>query len=252
MSDFPLVVSGFPKAIVDLFCSVFGTLDRSTFPATNGRHVGLQDGAGGKTLSHVGSFLPAASSQHPHHEEDQMSFHRNRCSLVVAFITMAETISPLAHADGTAQASTSTGAISIASSGAASPWFGGSGGGTWGISCNEIHGLLGRSGSYIDQLGVRCSDGSSTPVGGSGGGPFALSCPTGYYAAGIYGSAGAYVDSLGLFCRSDTGRLRMTASVGGTGGGYFEYECPSGMFLTAFNVRKGGYIDAIQALCVRF
>jgi len=82
-----------------------------------------------------------------------------------------------------------------------------------GCPVNEfITGIHGRVGSYIDQLGVFCSDyvdayfGNSTQMtgfGGEGGGAFSSQCLAGEIATGIWIKEtfnGAYVDNLQLQC----------------------------------------------------
>lgn len=171
---------------------------------------------------------------------------RNTVFVSVAFTALA-TQAARAEEFNSVQAQETSGGLSADNPSA--PWFGGSGGGTWGLHCTNLTGIFGRSGAYVDQLGIRCQDGSSTAAGGAGGGPFEIRCPSGYYPSGIFGSAGAYVDSLGFFCKNSRGDEIPSPSTGGSGGGYFEYECPAGMRLTGFNVRRGAYLDALQARC---
>ncbi len=69
-------------------------------------------------------------------------------------------------------------------------------------------GLYGRAGSYVDALGLICSDGKANiPVapsfGGTGGTVFSWECPTDYSLAGLSVSAGSVVDALQIYCRYD-------------------------------------------------
>ncbi len=69
-------------------------------------------------------------------------------------------------------------------------------------------GLYGRAGSYVDALGLICSNGrSSLPVlptvGGNGGVDFSWQCPADYSFAGLSVSAGSVVDALQIYCRYD-------------------------------------------------
>jgi hypothetical protein len=136
-----------------------------------------------------------------------------------------------------------------------------------------VTGLYGRSGAYIDKVGLSCAvvldDGTlSAPtggdwVGGNGGGYFDdtdHSCPAGWAAVGIHGRAGGYIDSIGLTCVPPpfTRDLssQQVATVGGTGGRpYTDYcETPSSPatyhgLLTGFRVWYGDYIDALASEC---
>jgi LCCL domain len=90
---------------------------------------------------------------------------------------------------------------------------GGGGGDAHELECNGgdvAVGIHGRSGVYVDRLGLQCatrnSDGSPGatynrgPYGGSGGGSFSQTCPSGQVVVGLYGRSGQYIDRVGLDC----------------------------------------------------
>lgn len=131
---------------------------------------------------------------------------------------------------------------------AAQPTFGGGGGNPGVITCPRIVGFYGRSGRFVDALGLICEDSQGnrydTPrAGGGGGQSFRSYCPSGF-AVGITGRSGRFIDALRLTCQGGT-----TFRAGGGGGGPFEYPCPGGQLLRGFNLRAGRYIDALQPLC---
>ncbi|MEX1362213.1 MAG: DUF4215 domain-containing protein [Nannocystaceae bacterium] len=100
---------------------------------------------------------------------------------------------------------------------------GGGGGGDFSLGCEPgqvVVGFGGRSGSYLDQLSLRCapvlvlddpqagamSIGFGAAVntesaGGGGGGSFIAECPVGEVATIARGRAGNFLDAFGLSCR---------------------------------------------------
>ena len=89
-----------------------------------------------------------------------------------------------------------------------SPGYGGSGGQPLQRLCPpgaRAIGIFGRSGDFIDQLGVRCGDGAgqtsySAALGGNGGTPFEWMCPAGHALIGLDLMTGDYVDSVAPVC----------------------------------------------------
>jgi hypothetical protein len=94
---------------------------------------------------------------------------------------------------------------------------GGSGGSPVTLRCAEgegVQALLGRSGTLIDQVAMRCGQlgaaptqvgvvgtgGSHGPHGGSGGAPFTLACPAGQVATGVVGRSGTLIDQIDVTC----------------------------------------------------
>lgn len=71
----------------------------------------------------------------------------------------------------------------------------------------RVTGFHGRSGTYIDALGIICKDESqgqtyrSPAAGGSGGNAFEYSCPAGQFATDLAGRAGSYLNQFSLGCR---------------------------------------------------
>jgi hypothetical protein len=148
------------------------------------------------------------------------------------------------------------------------PARGGGGGGPGWLGCPSGYvavGIYGRSGAYIDKLGLTCSrldaNGSLGPIsdigayGGEGGGPFRRICPAGQAIVGFHGGSGAYVDRLGLYCSDvpnwmNSGAVQYTtAATGGEGGGPFADLCPHRYVVQQLNVRSGIYLDQIEPLC---
>jgi hypothetical protein len=136
-----------------------------------------------------------------------------------------------------------------------------------------VTGIYGRSGSYIDRIGIDCADvladGTlSAPtggdwVGGNGGGYFDdidHSCPAGWAAAGIYGHAGAYIDSIGLTCVPAPFTRDLSSQqaprAGGNGGSPYQVNCQTTSLaggnhdlITGLRVWYGDYIDALAPEC---
>lgn len=145
---------------------------------------------------------------------------------------------------------------------------GGSGGGWYDVACdyNKVAiGIYGRSGSYVDQVGLVCAPlkengdlgpySTSATAGGLGGGPFYTLCPDGQALVGLQGRSGSYVDQLGIQCApvsawSRCGTVQSTYYAGGGRGGVaFTDTCPKGYALTSISGRSGAYADAIQGVC---
>jgi hypothetical protein len=91
---------------------------------------------------------------------------------------------------------------------------GGGGGSPYSTACPSgqvLVGFTGRSGAYVDQIGIQCAPPSSWVSsssvwygtyagGGNGGGPYADTCPAGYAITSITGRSGAYVDAIQAAC----------------------------------------------------
>jgi hypothetical protein len=141
-----------------------------------------------------------------------------------------------------------------------SVYRGGTGGGNYTLSClpGEIAiGIYGRSGGYIDQLGLICAyvypDGSFGPedwrgwAGGNGGGFFISKCPAGHGIAGFSGRSGSFIDQLRLVCDTIPGTSLYYGPVfGGGGGGPWTDISPYRHFLTTIMGRSGVFIDSLQ------
>lgn len=143
-----------------------------------------------------------------------------------------------------------------------SSYFGGPGGAPFSIRCplNEYAiGIYGRSGSYIDQIGLICAPlksgsgpqkiGTGHPVGvagGAGGVDFTLVCPQPYSAmSGIAGRSGKYIDAISPICRDIAdGSLTTFPFRGGSGGGFFSDEHWPGL-LIRLSGQSGTTIDGI-------
>jgi hypothetical protein len=173
----------------------------------------------------------------------------------------------------------------------ASLQFGGTGGGSFADVCpaGVAVGFVGRAGSRIDQLGVRCmslelvEDRSASPYryvvrasgavsspgarGGTGGSPFIADCVAGSFVSGVRGRSGSRVDQFAFGCgywqlvgapttgwRLDHVATAARGTWGGTGGSVFAYECPDGpsgqhTAVSTLSGRSGSELDAIGVRC---
>ncbi len=142
---------------------------------------------------------------------------------------------------------------------------------TQAVSCpagQVIVGATGRSGDWMDKLGVRCqtlSNGvltgnitNGTGYGGSGGSAFTFDCPAGSYLYRITGTNGnssstTYLANVKFYCRSLTTDLPTTNSIQYGLSGYtsFDYSCPVSQPITSIPFDSAGaYVGRIlQAYC---
>jgi hypothetical protein len=169
-------------------------------------------------------------------------------------------------------AETPTGEASAGLSIGGSPWalpYRGGGGGipfTLGCAWSELAvGVYGRSGAYVDQVGLICArlygDGNlgvavtRGRAGGNGGSPFYAMCPSGQALVGFEGRSGAYIDRMGIQCApvaswSSCAAVPYTQYAGGgLGGSPFQDRCPQGAVITRIEGRSGAYVDAMQPTC---
>jgi hypothetical protein len=147
---------------------------------------------------------------------------------------------------------------------------GGSGGTAGTVSCGSGYvavGLVGRSGPYVDRLGLACAwlntDGSLGTaydfgtLGGTGGTYFADLCPSGQVLVGIKGRSYSWHDQISGECANvktwaTTGTVNSTLPArGGTGGTAYTERCPAGYSVGLLNMRAGIYVDNLQARCYR-
>ncbi len=124
-------------------------------------------------------------------------------------------------------------------------------------------GLRGRSGSWLDAVGLACraadgvTDGAGASIlGGSGGGSFDDRCPSGRLLVGIQGSGSDRVSSLGGICqavtaiaaRSNTDVSYMTVR-GAAVSPSFNRRCPLGQVVKRIHVQTGERVDGIEVEC---
>ncbi len=147
---------------------------------------------------------------------------------------------------------------------------GGSGGSASTMSCpagTVAVGLVGRSGPYVDALGLLCAtlnlDGSlgaafsSGYYGGSGGTSFVDQCPSGQMLVGLAGSSWSWTDRIAGDCAnvktwiSSGGINTYLGSHGGSGGAAYTEICPQGYGITSLYLRAVAYVDYIQGRCTR-
>ncbi len=147
---------------------------------------------------------------------------------------------------------------------------GGSGGSAGTVSCGSGYvavGLIGRSGPYVDRLGLACAalstDGSLGTaydfgtLGGNGGTYFADLCPSGQMLVGIKGRSYSWHDQISGECANvktwaTAGTIGSTLPArGGTGGVAYTERCPTGSSVGLLNLRAATYVDYVQARCYR-
>jgi hypothetical protein len=159
------------------------------------------------------------------------------------------------------------------------PIWGGSGGTTgYNLDCGStgvMVGIYGKTGMWIDQIGITCqtvkADGTlggtytRGPVGGSGGDGAASRCDPGMVVGQMIAATGAFVDRVIIYCFSWDPRARRytdgKASYGGNLGtvgalGYLgsinlnsEVKCPLEKVAKAIRGKYGSYIDSLQFVC---
>jgi hypothetical protein len=151
-----------------------------------------------------------------------------------------------------------------------------------------VTGLWGKSGQFLDHLGVKCAwiqyDGTLGPsvrwndAGGNGGGCWFndstcntdIDCPAGWAANGIFGHSGKSVDSVGLECAPFNAPHSQHQQVGpsnsGGGGSPYEVQCGrtngyndtslytyigmGGDFIQGFEVIAPNWIEGLVTHCV--
>lgn len=150
------------------------------------------------------------------------------------------------------------------------PAVGGAGGSPFQLACESgevLAGVYGRSGTLVNQVGLRCIRidengawiGTPTDRGASGtatGTAFTKTCPTNFAISGFRGRAGQFVDQLDFQCRAltatgkVTGAVQYLGAVGGTGGtAQGPFSCSTDNPGYAMYGRSGSSIDNFGILC---
>lgn len=173
-----------------------------------------------------------------------------------------------------------TGITGLTTLSSQSPTWGGGGGTPYDLTCppgQVVRGIFGRSGGYLDSLGIICgaprldpvtlrivldAGPDVGPVGGGGGTPFRDECPFNSMVIRVSGSAGGYIDGISVTCveleavgDTTNGYLIGSRGVfpgsryGGFGGDSFDYFCPASSVLRRFFGGAGGYVDRLTANC---
>jgi hypothetical protein len=124
-------------------------------------------------------------------------------------------------------------------------------------------GIVGRSGSSIDALGMFCRDGSgvegaNAPTGASTGTAFQYKCPANEVLVGLRGTAGWWIHSVQPVCALSTsvaagGQASNVSppSFGGTGAHAFERLCPPFQIVKGTRLRTNDVVRTIDVLCQR-
>lgn len=151
-----------------------------------------------------------------------------------------------------------------------SPIWGGSGGtSSYNLDCGSsgvMVGFYGKTGMWVDQIGVTCqvvnSDGTlgatytRGPVGGSGGTTASARCTSGMVVGQLLGIGGSYINSVYFQCAiwmPGTRRLNWSGTIQskalGTEVGTGSVRCPPEKVGKAIRGKSGGYIDSLQFVC---
>jgi hypothetical protein len=107
------------------------------------------------------------------------------------------------------------------------------------LKCNKnendyVSSIIGRSGAYVDNIGVQCMSGEHpAATGGQGGTPFTIAGQNGFTE--INGRAGWGIDNI--------------LGKGGQGGNYWEHKCPTGTKVRAIHGKSGQYIGSVGFSC---
>jgi hypothetical protein len=174
-------------------------------------------------------------------------------------------------------------ALTVEEAGAAEysgPVWGGSGGTrSYNLDCGSsgvLVGVYGKTGSWIDQIGLTCrsvaangtlgSEFTRGPVGGTGGSVKSVKCKSGEVVGGIESWSGSYVEKIRLQCdkwRPEYKRIDYLAPIdsflfGGLGTtGIFGrtpehnpmVRCPRDKVGKALRGKHGAYVDSMKFVC---
>ena len=177
---------------------------------------------------------------------------------------------------------TLAGAITAARSGEAQeykgPVWGGTGGTqSYNLDCGStgvMVGLYGKSGTWVDQIGVHCltvkSDGSlgnpftKGPIGGMGGAGANAQCPSGSVVGVMAAVSGSFINDVSIQCyawlagtrRFDVHQYKGIYGIGdpvspvsfGTVSNAV-VSCPEGLVGKAIRGKAGSHVDSMQFVC---
>lgn len=153
-------------------------------------------------------------------------------------------------------------------------WGGAGGSSSYNLDCGSsgvMTGVYGKTGTWIDQLGITCrtvkSDGTlgdtytRGPVGGAGGTSLTRGCPAGWVIGRVESYSGSYINRVSLWCfawsassrRLDYAVPKYIGVLGGIampGTAFNEaVTCPAEKLAKAFRGKSGSYIDSLQFVC---
>lgn len=157
-------------------------------------------------------------------------------------------------------------------------WGGGGGSFSYNLDCGStgvLVGLYGKTGQWIDQLGITCQKVNANgtlgeeytrgPIGGTGGAGKTSRCKAGSAISGMASSTGSFIDKLIAVCctwsattrRVDPDPRKCTGAEIGEYGvlGIFTLvrnalvTCPAGKVGKALRGKHGNYIDSLQFVC---
>jgi hypothetical protein len=124
-------------------------------------------------------------------------------------------------------------------------------------------GIVGRSGSSVDALGMYCRDGSgvegaNAPTGASTGTAFQYKCPADEVLVGLRGTAGWWIHSIQPICALSTSVAAggydtnvSPPSFGGAGAHAFSRLCPQFHIVKGTRLRTNDVVRTIDVLCQR-
>jgi hypothetical protein len=116
-------------------------------------------------------------------------------------------------------------------------------------SDEQITGISGRYGEYIDSIRINTNKRTSPVYGGRGGDrPYSINVPSGNQAVGFTGRSGDYLDAIGLVYSPiwirPSGETQASGNRGGTP--FSDSEIPQGARVSAVYVWSGDFVDRIQ------
>jgi hypothetical protein len=124
-------------------------------------------------------------------------------------------------------------------------------------------GIVGRSGSSVDALGMYCRDGSgvegaNAPTGASTGTAFQYKCPANEVLVGLRGTAGWWIHSVQPICALSAAVAAggyssnvSPPSFGAAGAHAFERLCPPFQIVKGTRLRTNDVVRTIDVLCQR-
>jgi hypothetical protein len=125
-------------------------------------------------------------------------------------------------------------------------------------------GIVGRSGSFLNALGMYCRnmsdgvEGANSATGGAGT-EFQFKCPANEVLIGLRGRAGAFLDAVQPVCALSTSvaaggtstNVPSPPTFGGSGGATFERMCPAFQVVKGVRLRTSDVVRRIDVLCQR-
>jgi hypothetical protein len=122
---------------------------------------------------------------------------------------------------------------------------GGGGGTAYDLVCppgSYVTNFYGKSGSVVDRIGIKCSDGRDIgSYGGGGGSDFSSTSSNGFDRLSV--RTGGVVDQVQFWNKNINYGIR-----GGWGGTFYDLKCDKGKIM-GLKLRSGSVVDAIGVVC---